>query len=174
MKRKIPILNFFMFVCLCSFSFVSNAQEAKYQAAYIYNFTNFIEWPSEYRQGNFIIGVLDQDKALLSEFNAIAAKRSVKGQTIEIKAFNSVSDISKCHILFVPKSQSKNLLQVMEKVNRFNTLVVSADNGAINKGAAINFVMADNKLNFEIKSENASKLGLKLAPDLERLAMKTF
>jgi hypothetical protein len=51
------------------------------------------------------------------------------------------------------------------------TLVITEKKGALNEGSAINFVIVDNKLKFELKVSNATKNGLKVSSNLETMAI---
>lgn len=150
------------------------AQLPKFQSAYIFNICRFIEWPQDYRTGNFVIGVLGANAEIIPELEEIAKSKKMFGQTIEVLSFKSVDAISKCHVLFVPDSQTKNLPMALVKIGTNSTLLISDKEDALSKGSAINFIFADNKLKFELKKDNAVRQQLKLNPELDKLAMKVL
>jgi len=49
--KKIYLSNILLMLPLLMFG-----QLPKFQAAYIYNFSNYIEWPVNYKTGDFVIG----------------------------------------------------------------------------------------------------------------------
>ncbi|MBN2612503.1 MAG: YfiR family protein [Bacteroidales bacterium] len=170
MKAKIIVLT-----ALISIMFVNNinAQIEKFQAAYIVNFTRFIEWPADYIPGNFIIGVLNNDP-IVKELESIAPNKTVFGKKIEVKVFNSPEAIKPIHIIFIPAHQSAKIDAVTTKLNGQSTLIVSHGSNGINEGSGINFLFVDNKLQFEIKKSNITKYNLKVSSDLENLARKKY
>ncbi|MFO7657801.1 MAG: YfiR family protein [Bacteroidales bacterium] len=149
-----------------------SAQTSKLQVAYIYNFTNLVDWPSIDRAGNFIIGVFGQDQTIVKEFTALAQTRKIQGQNIEIKEFNDVSKITKCHILFIPEKSVSNISAIESKISNYNTLLISDMPGSVSKGMAVSFIMKEGKLNFQLETRNAEKYGLKVSSNLENLALK--
>jgi len=143
---------------------------SKFKAVFIYNFTKYIEWPKTYREGPFIIGVLE-DASLYTELSKMAKTKRVSNQSIKIVKFNSIEDLQLCHILYVSKSKSKEISGVLKKMKSNCTLIVTEENGLIDKGAGINFVVKDNRLKFELNTKNIKKNRLKVSSNLEVLAI---
>ena len=150
------------------------AQVEKYQAAYIFNFAKYVQWPKTYQSTNFVIGVLGNNAKITPEPKKIAQRKKIKGKKIEIKVFSSTSKISKCHILFIPTSNSKYIRTIFNKIGVSNTLIVTHKEGLIRQGSAINFVLRKSKLRFELSKSNAKKQKLKISPTLQKLAIKTY
>lgn len=148
----------------------ASAQSEKLHTVFLYNFTKHIEWPADYRKGNFVIGVLG-NSPIVGELKALASAREVSGQPIEVKKFTDVDDITQCHILYIPQDQSDEIGAVLRKVRDFSTLIVTDKKGLARNGAAINFVVDGSKQKFELNKSNATKYGLKVSSDLERLAI---
>jgi hypothetical protein len=149
------------------------SQVEKFQAAYLFNFTRFIEWPSEFLSESFVIGVLGNDP-VIKELQNAASTKTVYGKKIDILVFNSVENIMPAHIVFVPNNQSEKLGSVAGKIGGQNTLLVSYDTKGIDNGSGINFILLDNKLQFEIKKSNITKYNLKVNSELENLAKKKY
>ena len=140
------------------------------ESVFMYNFTKLASWPAAYRSGNFVIGVLGSSP-IVNELKNMARTKKAGSQTIEIKTFSSVGAITKCHIIFVPKSQSSSIPAVASKVSSYSTLIVSEVPGGISKGAAINFVIVNNKQKFELRVSNATKYGLTVGAQLRNLGI---
>lgn len=158
------------------FSFAaSNAQTsvAKGQAVFIYNFTRLIEWPEDSKSGNFVIAVYGSSE-LASEIKTYTASKSVGTQPIEVIKCNSVEEIKSPHILFVSLGKTKEMETIKNKVGNNRTLIIGEKKGILELGAAINFVIVDDKLKFELKSSNASKSGLKIHSTLENMAIAKY
>jgi len=151
-------------------SLTSYAQNEKIKVTFIYSFTKYISWPAELSQGNFIIGVYGSP-AMSQELKTIAQTRKVGIRTIEVLDFASTGSLQKCHIVYVPESKKADLDKVIEKYNSQAVVVVSDASGGIQKGAAINFIMADGKQNFEIRKENVEKNGIVVNSQLLNLGV---
>lgn len=133
---------------------------------YIYNFTKLIEWPPEYKKGDFVIGVMNASPVLLSELNKLVAQKVSGTQKFVIKNFKSVSEINKCNILFVPESSNNLLAEIVKKLTGSSTLLITEVEGDARKGAAINFIWKDNKQAFELNKLNAEKNHLNVSSSL--------
>ena len=169
--KKISIIFFSVITMICADAF---SQVAKYQAAYMYNFFTFIEWPADYRSGDCTSGVLGSGDAIVPELQAIAKAKKVISQSIKVVTFNSVGEITKCNVLFVSSKQGSNIGGALSKIGSNSTLLVTNSSGGISKGAAINFTVVGGKLAFELKSSNAKKQNVKINSNLNQLASKVY
>ncbi len=143
------------------------------QSMFIYNFSRLIEWPQSYKSGPFVIATMGSK--LSPELTQYTSGKKIGSQSIQIEQFKNPEDITKCNILFVPFSQTKQMNEILAKLgSNSSTLIISERNGAIDDGSAINFVIVGDKLKFEIKPENASKYGIKLSSKLLEMAYHQY
>lgn len=156
-----------MFITVHSMAQTSNA---KMQSVFIYNFTKMISWPAAYQSGDFVVGVIGSSP-IIAELQNMAATKKAGSQTIVIQKYGSAGAVGKCHILFIPASQMGNLGAAIGKCSGNSTLIITEADGGIAGGAAINFVVVDNKQKFELKESNATKKGLQIGSDLKNLAI---
>ena len=147
------------------------SQNDKIKVTFIYSFTKYISWPADQSQGNFIIGVYGSP-SMSAELKSISGTRKVGTRSIEVVDFASVAGLQKCHIIYVPDNKKADLDKVIEKYNPQAVVVVTDIAGAIQKGAAINFVMVDGKQNFEVRKDNVEKNGIKLNSELLKLGVE--
>ncbi|MBI4945879.1 MAG: YfiR family protein [Bacteroidetes bacterium] len=162
-----------------------NISNSKIKAIFLYNFTKYINWPDKYKEGNFVIGILgtspfyndlntlihgraDNEKEIKKD-----SKKKVGNQEFEIKNFLNIESITgTCHILFIPADHSADLPEVLKKMKGKSTLIVTEKAGLARQGAAINFVIENNKQRFELNKINIEKYNLKVSSTLEALAIK--
>lgn len=171
---KIGKILFVSLVLIFSFA-KGNAQTsiAKGQAVFIYNFTRLIEWPEGSKSGNFVIAVYGSAD-LVNEIKSYTTSKAVGTQSIEVVKCNSVEEIKNPHILFVAFGKTKEMEAIKSKVGNSRTLIIGEKKGILELGAAINFVVVDDKLKFELKSGNATKSGLKIHSTLENMAIAKY
>lgn len=173
MKKTIFIL--FSFVLFSSFIATvldqSEQVSAKIKAIYIYNFTKYIEWPESYKEGNFVIGVLGSNSALLNELSKMADSKMVGSQKLEIKNISSCSPTDKYNIIYVLSDNSTQLTDVLNKLKGKSTLIVTDKAGLAKQGAAINFFIDGNKQKIELNKANIEKYKLKVASTLVEMAI---
>jgi hypothetical protein len=146
---------------------------ARAQSMFIYNFSRLIEWPANYKTGPFIIAVVGSS-SIVNELKTYTSGKSVGSQPIMVKTFKNPSEISTCHILFVPFSETKQMQNILPQLASKNTLIITEKNGAIEQGSAINFVVVGDKLKFELSPGNATKYDIKLSSKLSEMAYKVF
>jgi hypothetical protein len=168
MNAKVILVSWLLLVTL-----TLSAQNEKMQSAFVYNIiSKYIEWPESYKGGNFILGVLGDSK-IINEFKTLAKTRTVGSQDISVVKFNSVDEISKCHLVYISKENLGDLEKVIAKTG--NTLIVADGATDIKKGITINFLMVNNKQRFELKPNYAVAKGLKVSPEISNMsAEKVF
>jgi hypothetical protein len=145
---------------------------AKIKAIYIYNFTKYIEWPTEYKDGNFVIGVYGTNMPLLNELNKMATSKMVGAQKMEIKNVSNSAEASQCHIIYILSDNSSQLADVVGKVKGKSTLIVTDKAGMTKQGAGINFSVVENKQKIELNRGNIEKYKLKVASTLVDMAVQ--
>jgi len=155
MKKYIVILILVVFVGI----FKSNAQDDKFKALMIYNFTRVIGWPADYSQGNFIMEVIGSSD-VLKELKNISQTKKVGAQTIEVKEINSPAEIGKCHIIYIPGSSEKFLGDILTATKVAPTLVITDKKGLNSEGACINFFAEGGQLKYEVLLNNMKAKGL--------------
>ncbi len=164
----------FLLVCT-GFNRIQNYDDtnAKIKATFIYNFTRYIEWPLELKQGNFIIAVIGTTP-LFTELGTMRDFTTRGNQEFAINKYVSVNSIEKCHIIYVANDQSYKIAEIAEKFKNKPTLIISESPGLVEKGAGINFVIKDNKHGFEINKANIAAHGLSMAQNLANFATKVY
>jgi hypothetical protein len=144
---------------------------AKIKAVFIYNFTKYIEWPSEHKGGEFTIAILGRNNALYDELNKMSQIKKIANQSFSIVSYNSISEIKIPHILYIPSDSTEELARAVEKLRGKSTLIVTEKPGMARKGAGINFVVIGSRQKFELNKSNVEKHNLKVASTLENLAV---
>jgi hypothetical protein len=161
-------LLFSLLVCLCGFGFnaTSNAQDEKFKAIFIYNFTKYINWPSS--EGDFVINVLGDD-AISREIGEIATKKTVGNSKIRVSKILVPSDIKECKILYITAGKTDLLGEIFLIAKKNNILVITEKTNSCKNGSCINFLNKDGKLTFEISKANINMCGLEISSDLLKL-----
>ncbi|MGL4596111.1 MAG: YfiR family protein [Bacteroidia bacterium] len=172
MKRLLFIVCCFLLPSVFGFQVGPTGDaNARLKSVFLYNFTRYIEWPEEYKTGNFVINVYGSNSGLLMELNNMAKVKTVGSQKIEIKQTTLLDGIGKPHILYVTPENSAQLSDIITKLKGKSTLLVTEKPGLAGKGSAINFVIVENKQKFELNKTNAEKYSLKVSSALVNLAI---
>ncbi|MEP6584016.1 MAG: YfiR family protein [Ginsengibacter sp.] len=160
-------------IVLCTFSNVAlKAQgpekEPVLKAAFIYNFTKYIEWNGQDRE-IFVIGIIG-NTPVYEPLDAIATTKTVGEKRIIIRKFNTPGEITDCNILFISSANTYPLSSILENTSK-GTLTISESPGFARLGTAINFVVLNDKLKFEANVKSLIDEGLKASSQLLKLAI---
>jgi hypothetical protein len=170
--------NFRLFISLLFFitrSFSISGQKDKaseynLKAAFIYNFTRYIEWKEGSDENEFIIGIIGTSP-INDPLAEIVKTETVDNKKITIKRFSKPADIGFCHILFISQNAGVALDDILAKTSGKGTLIISEQNGYAEQGTAINFVIINRKLKFEANVKAINSAGLTASSQLLKLAI---
>ncbi len=146
---------------------------AKFKSMYILNFTKYTEWPAAYKQGDFVIGVVNDDD-LAKNLEAISKTKKINSQNLIVKRFASADQVTKCHLIYIAGKSAGEVEPYAEKARQFNCLIVTEGNGMINGIAAINFVVVGAQLKYEMNKALFKSQDLIVSNTLENLATKVI
>jgi hypothetical protein len=118
-----------------------------------------------------VIYVIGKNDNLITELKALAAKKKVGNQDIEIKNTPVFDATLSSQIIYLLPESSKSLGDVSGKNKGKGTLVIAENSNSCKIGASINFLIIENKLKFEYSKNNAVKAGLKTNDDFKALAV---
>ncbi len=169
MKKLYILFSFFLLLSASAFGQYEQAV-AHTKVIFIYNFSKFFEWPPDYRQGDFVIGVVNANPTLLTELNKLASQKTSGNQHFVIKNYKSIDEIDKCNILYIPENSNYMLPDAIKKLHNLSTLLITDYDGDAKKGSSINFIWKDNKQAFELNKTNVEKSHLNMSSSLRALA----
>ena len=154
-----------LILCIAGLLWITTAysQDEKFKALFIYNFTNYIDWPNP--GSTFVIAVYG-DSPIISELQATSKTKKVSGASIEVRKVNSIPEIGNAKIVFVPASKKKFVTEINKATLDKFTLIVS-DGATSDFG--INFIVVNDKQSFQISKSNITNHGLKVSTSLVRM-----
>jgi len=158
------------FTTVFDFTQDHSANEYNLKAAFIYNFTKYVDWNSSSGENEFIIGVVGHS-AIYVPLEIIANTKSVNGKRIQLRQFSSLNNYTFCNAIFISKNTDQSIEEILEKVERKGTLIISEKNGYALKGSAINFILINNSVKFEINTNKLKVAGLNVSSQLLKLAI---
>jgi hypothetical protein len=148
------------------------ASEYQLKAVFLFNFTQFVEWPPEsFAESGapLIIGILGDDPfgAYLDE---TVRGEMVNGRPLVVQRYRRVDDIKNCHVLFVSRSEAEHLTQVLSSLKGRSILTVSDLDGFTRNGGVIRFATVANKIRLRISLDAAQSAKLMISSKLLRPA----
>jgi len=142
-------------------------------AAMIYNFALFIDWPtteSEAKQSPFVIGVFGEDPIGIFLENS-AKVETVQRKKIQIRHLATLNDVKSCRILVVSQSQKKRLPEILDALRGEPIMTVGDIDDFAQLGGMIAFKKEGSRIRFQINSDAATRVGLKISSKLLNLAI---
>lgn len=148
------------------------SKEYALKAAFLFHFTQFVEWPAEaFAETNspFVIAILGVDP-FGKVLEDLIEKEKVKGRFIVVRRYRSLNEVEQPHILYISQSESSNMDRIIRVMRGRPVLTVSdLDHFAV-RGGMIRFLTEKNKIRFRINNEVAQREGLTISSKLLRLA----
>jgi hypothetical protein len=146
----------------------AESREYQIKAAFLVNFMQFVTWPSSAftnADAPFCIGVLGEDPF------GEALDQTVQGETVNhhkivIQRARRIEDCKDCHMIFVSRSEERNLPVILAKLDSGPVLTVSETRDFARRGGIINFYLEGKKVRFEINPSVAQRGKLKISAQL--------
>jgi hypothetical protein len=146
--------------------------EPQMKAAFIYNFSKFVEWPPE-RFSNpddpIVVGVLGRSD-VFRELTLIVQNRKANGRPLTVRQVESAADTLPIHVLFVPSNERSRLAALKGSLQGGILLVADADSCTVSQ-SSICFLMEGDRLRFSIDAEAAARAEVKISSHLKKLAV---
>jgi len=145
--------------------------EYEVKAAFVYNFINFVEWPSD-RGDPVRLCVLGElpDAAAFDRLNG----REVRGRRLAVVPLRAVGDVRSCDILFLADHLPHQLPDILARLQGNPTLTISDTEGFARRGVMINLFLEQKRVRFEVNTDAARAAGLGISSKLLRLASKVY
>ena len=143
-------------------------REYDLKAAFLFNFTHFVEWPSEAfadSDSPIVIGILGDDP-FGSVLEKIVEGETVRNRKLVIKRSRQVEDLKNCQVLFICKSEKNRLGQILSSLDDTSIFTVGDTDGFARHGGITNLFLQGNKVRFEINVQAARRKGLKISAQL--------
>jgi YfiR/HmsC-like len=146
--------------------------ETQVQAVFLYNFSRFVEWPAQaFAAPNdpFVIGILGSDP-FGARLDEAVRNEEVNGHPLTVHRFRNVAEVDNCQILFVDRSETARLGEILAALDHRSTLTVSQADGAAQRGVMIQFATENNRIRLRINVASARASGLTISSKLLRPA----
>jgi len=164
-----------IFLCISGTHLPAQAppsREYQLKAAFLFNFTQFVEWPPEILTSNgepFVIGVLGENP-FHSFLEELVSGEKVNGHPVSVRFYKNTADIKDCHILFISRATVQVKEQVIEPLKGRSILTVSDNQDFLYDGGMIRLFTKDNKIKMEVNAEASKAARLAISSKLLRLA----
>lgn len=148
------------------------ALEHDIKAAFLYNFAQFVDWPTNAfsdATAPIVIGILAADP-LGKSLDQITRNEVVRHRRLIVHRYKRSEDIGTCHILFISQSESAHSDQILDRFRGKPILTVGETDGFIARGGIIRFAPAKDRLRLKINTSAAKSANLIISSKLLRVA----
>jgi hypothetical protein len=149
-----------------------SSPEYQIKAVFLYNFTQFVEWPASAfsdKQEPFVIGVLGEDR-FGKYLDETVSGEKISTHPLVVKRFHNVEEVKDCHIIFLSEPMTEDMDKVINYLKGKNILTVSDASEFIKSGGMIKFFNENDKIKIRINLEAAKEANLVISSKLLRLA----
>lgn len=146
--------------------------EYQVKAAFLFNFTRFITWPSTAFTADdapFVIGITGSDP-FGNYLDDLVSGERVNGRPIVIRHYAEGADVSGCQLLFIGNADTSKQKNFLSQVQQLPVLTVSDADSFIKAGGMIRFYKDDNHIKMEIKAAAVKGTRLDISSKLLQIA----
>jgi hypothetical protein len=150
----------------------TRVQDYQVKAVYLFNFTQFVEWPSATfadAQKPIVIGVLGDDP-FGDYLDQTVRGESAGKRPLVVRRYRRVEDVEACQVLFISQSETRSMQPIIDRLKDRSILTVSDAEEFIQRGGIVRFVMQGDHVRLRINAEAAKAAGLIISSKLLRAA----
>ena len=150
----------------------SKAEDYQVKAVFLFNFTQFIDWPSTaFKSADepFVIGIMGDDP-FGNYLDETVEGEYIGKHPIVIKRCGDVRSALTCHMLYINSSDREWMRTVLNSVSEKNILTVSDDPYFNKLGGIIRFYTEDNKIRLQINLPRSKEAQLSISSKLLSVA----
>jgi len=147
--------------------------EHEVKAAFLFKFLSFVEWPQAALGAPgapLVIGVAGAEDAATA-LEQMSAGRSAQGRPVEVRRLREGEPATGVHMLFLARGAAPRLRELGRAAPGQPLLVVCEWDGALDQGAAVNFVRAEGRVRFEVALDAAERRGLRISSRMLSVAL---
>ena len=139
--------------------------EYQVQAAYLYNFVKFVDWPAGALGGAITICTAG-NTPVTAALEQIVRDEVISGHPLAVRTVGAPQ--AACNVVFVPRAVAAS--EYLRSARTAPVLTVGESPDFIAQGGIINFVRDAGMMRFEIDQEAARRARLQISSRLLRLA----
>jgi hypothetical protein len=148
------------------------SDEYKVEAAFLFHFAQLVDWPPEVENSpdnSLFLCTVGADP-FQGALEVEVAGKPVGNRTIRIRHIEEAEDMQGCQIVYIGRAESKRLPLLVTALHNAPILTVGDSPNFLDAGGMIRFVLAENKVRFEINLNAAQSARLKIGSRLLVLA----
>jgi len=150
------------------------ASESQVKAAFLYRFTNYVQWPTSAPSTEHLTIAILGDDPVAAELLKLVQTKKAQGNEIRVQLTSSVTTDLTAHVLYVSAGYRGDLRKALEALAEKPVLTVTDAPNALELGAILNFVTADRRVRFEVSMASAQRAGIYVSSELLSVAARVI
>lgn len=157
-----------LFLCYTGTSHaIQTEQLNKVKAAYIYNFTKYIEFPegrfeADSNDFNLCIKNAPEFKGIFDSIEGV----KIKGRDFRVKFIDNDNDLNMCHFLYVQPGADVGIGKIVGESLKGKFVTISSGPSFVYGGGMISFVLDEDRVKVEINLESTRRAGFTISARL--------
>jgi YfiR/HmsC-like len=150
--------------------------EYQVKAAYLLNFTRYVDWPSQVFQAPtdpVRVCVLGQDPFGVV-LDATMQGKTTQGRPLAVRRVRSSSGAAGCHLVFISRKTWRTLRELPRALRSAGRLTVGESEEFAQAGGVIGFVIRDEAVRFVVNAEARDRAGLRISSRMLSLAAAVY
>ena len=148
--------------------------EYSLKAAFIYNFSKFVEWPESAFRGKREFCIATLGRTPLDRELASLTGKNVQGHSIVFRRLNNPEDAAQCQVLFISRSEQANLDGILDTLKDLPVLTIAEGEDFCKRGGMLSLQKENGKIVFDVNYRETQRSKLKPNSQLLKLARKIY
>jgi hypothetical protein len=166
-KIRFIVLAVSLAMCMHASAWAQTSAFDELQVAYIFNFAKYVKWPKE--GSAIVIGIYGEVKNI-DYWTQLLSEKKVRNKPLQLKQIETLTNLDDINIIYVPESGSEDF-KLLAAATAGKSILLVTEEDLIKRGAAISFVVEDDRLKFKLKQSALADIGLTATEGLLKLAI---
>jgi len=172
LERWLVVSSFLLWSGLNLSAQTTPSPEYQVKAVFLFNFAQFVDWPSKAfpePQTPLVIGVVGEDPFGPYLDETVRGEKA-NNRPLVVQRFRRGAEIRTCHVLFISRSESDRLEQILTSLRGRSILTVGDFEDFALHGGMIQLVTEKNKIRMRINLQAVKGANLTISSKLLRVA----
>jgi hypothetical protein len=150
--------------------------EYQVKAAYLLNFTRYVEWPSQ------TLGPADSPVTMCvlgadpfgNVLDATIRGKTTHGRAIAVRRIRASSETDRCHLVFISRNTWRAQRDLPKRLRAQGLLTVGESEDFAQEGGVIGFIIQNETVRFVVNAEASDRAGLRISSRMLSLAAAVY
>jgi len=148
--------------------------EDQVKAAYLYRFAGYVEWSDgSPPDAPFVIAVFGSP-GVARELRRLLPDHPVNHRVAQVREVTGAQDLGQPQILYAGRGHAQAARGRLLPTGPHSVLFVTDEEGGLNVGSVVNFLMIDRRVRFEVSMAAATLAGLRVSSELLGVAVRVI